>query len=238
MDAVRTKGLNAGYDREYMSWENSMEFMSNAIDCKDIDDEVQICIEYNIPMTSKRVDFIIAGADEAGNENLIIVELKQWQKAEIVNDEMHYSVRTWVAHDNRVVCHPSYQAYSYSCFLKNFSETVHNEKINLFPCAYLHNYQSEYSSTLSNPIYQDWIREAPFFIENEKDMRVILKNTEPEPHWIPATERLPEEDGVYLVTTSKGQVQVHVFNHNGNSEEYWMRCNKAWMPLPEPYRGE
>ena len=169
MDAVRTKGLNAGYDREYMSWENSMEFMSNAIDCKDIDDEVQICIEYNIPMTSKRVDFIMAGADEAGNENLIIVELKQWQKAEIVNDEMHYSVRTWVAHDNRVVCHPSYQAYSYSCFLKNFSETVHNEKINLFPCAYLHNYQSEYSSTLSNPIYQDWIREAPFFIENEKD---------------------------------------------------------------------
>lgn len=20
------------------------------------------------------------------------------------------------------------------------------------------------------------------------------------------------------------------------SEEYWMRCNKAWMPMPEPYR--
>jgi hypothetical protein len=56
--------------------------------------------------------------------------------------------------------------------------------------------------------------------------------------WIPCSERLPEEDGLYLVTTSKGQVQVHVFSHNGNSEEYWMRCNKAWMPLPEPYREE
>ena len=54
--------------------------------------------------------------------------------------------------------------------------------------------------------------------------------------WIPCSERLPE-DGLYLVTTSKGQVQVHVFSHNGNSEEYWMRCNKAWMPLPEPYKG-
>lgn len=53
--------------------------------------------------------------------------------------------------------------------------------------------------------------------------------------WVPCKERLPEEDGLYLVTTSKGQVQVHVFNHNGNSEEYWMRCNKAWKPLPEPY---
>jgi len=58
------------------------------------------------------------------------------------------------------------------------------------------------------------------------------------PRWIPVTERLPEEDGLYFVTTSKGQVQVHVFNHNGNSEEYWMRCNKAWLPLPEPYREE
>ena len=53
--------------------------------------------------------------------------------------------------------------------------------------------------------------------------------------WIPVTEALPE-DGLYIVTTSKGQVQVHVFSHNGNSEEYWMRCNKAWMPLPEPYK--
>lgn len=55
--------------------------------------------------------------------------------------------------------------------------------------------------------------------------------------WIPCSERLPE-DGLYLVTTSKGQVQAHVFSHNGNSEEYWMRCNKAWMPLPEPYKEE
>ena len=59
---------------------------------------------------------------------------------------------------------------------------------------------------------------------------------DPQPHWIPCSERLPEEDGLYLVTTSKRQVQVHVFSHNGNSEEYWMRCNKAWMPLPEPYQ--
>ena len=64
-----------------------------------------------------------------------------------------------------------------------------------------------------------------------------LEYKEAERQWIPCSERLPE-DGLYLVTTSKGQVQVHVFSHNGNSEEYWMRCNKAWMPLPEPYKGE
>ena len=62
-----------------------------------------------------------------------------------------------------------------------------------------------------------------------------LPSAQPEQRWILCSERLPEEDGLYLVTTSKGQVQVHVFSHNGNSEEYWMRCNMAWMPLPEPY---
>lgn len=62
-----------------------------------------------------------------------------------------------------------------------------------------------------------------------------IPSAQPEPQWMPCSERLPEEDGLYIVTTSKGQVQFHVFSHNGNSEEYWMRCDKAWMPLPEPY---
>ena len=166
-DAVRAKGLDAGCDSEYLSWQNSMQFMSDIIDTPDIDNDVRICIEYNIPLTSKRVDFIIAGADESGKDNVVIVELKQWQKAEIVADDMHYSVRTWVANEKRIVCHPSYQAYSYSCFLKNFSETIYDEGINLFPCAYLHNYQDQYSSVLSDPIYDDWTKEAPFFIESE-----------------------------------------------------------------------
>jgi len=70
---------------------------------------------------------------------------------------------------------------------------------------------------------------------NSMNDAITELSAQPEPHWIPVSERLPE-DGLYLVTTSKGQTQVHVFNHNGNSEEYWMRCNKAWMPLPEPYQ--
>ncbi len=60
----------------------------------------------------------------------------------------------------------------------------------------------------------------------------------PKPQWIPCSECLPEEDGLYLVTTGKGQVQMHVFSHYGNSEEYWTRCNKAWQPLPAPYKED
>ena len=161
------RGLNAGHEKEYSSWQNSMQFMRNIVDDSEIDDEVRICIEYNIPLTSKRVDFIIAGADKSGKDNIIIVELKQWQKAEVVADDMHYCVRTYVANSDRIVCHPSYQAYSYSCFLRNYSQSLTDDNINLIPCAYLHNYQPEYRQTLSNPIYQEWTELAPFFIKNE-----------------------------------------------------------------------
>ncbi|MBE6228791.1 MAG: DUF2075 domain-containing protein [Bacteroidales bacterium] len=167
LDAIKMRGLNAGHEKEYSSWQNSMQFMRNIVDDSEIDDEVRICIEYNIPLTSKRVDFIIAGADNVGKENIVIVELKQWQKAEVVADDMHYCVKTFVANTDRIVCHPSYQAYSYSCFLKNYSQSLTDESINLVPCAYLHNYQPEYRQSLSNPIYKEWFEVAPFFIKNE-----------------------------------------------------------------------
>ena len=167
LEAIRMRGLNAGHEKEYSSWQNSMQFMRNIVDDSEIDDEVRICIEYNIPLTSKRVDFIIAGADKFGKDNIIIVELKQWQKAEVVADDMHYCVRTYVANSDRIVCHPSYQAYSYSCFLRNYSQSLTDDNINLIPCAYLHNYQPEYRQSLSNPIYREWTELSPFFIKNE-----------------------------------------------------------------------
>ena len=49
LDLVREKGLNAGQEREFASWQNSMQFMRNIVDDSEIDDDVQIAIEYNIP---------------------------------------------------------------------------------------------------------------------------------------------------------------------------------------------
>ena len=164
---VRERGLNAGQDKEYISWENSMQFMRNIVDDKDIDDEVNIAIEYNIPLTSKRVDFIIYGSDKSGNDNVVIVELKQWQDAEIVADDMHYCVKTYVGKANNIVCHPSYQAYSYARFLRNYSQTITDNHIAIIPCAYLHNYRPEKRYVLDSPIYREWTEAAPFFIKNQ-----------------------------------------------------------------------
>lgn len=167
LNLIREKGLNAGQDREFAAWHNSMKFMRDIVDDDEIDDDVQIAIEYNIPQTSKRVDFIIIGADVKDKDNIVIVELKQWSKAEVVDDDMHFSVRTFVANDKRIVCHPSYQAYSYSRFLANYSQAIYDRDIHLIPCAYLHNYLPAYKSALTDGIYKEWYTSAPFFIMDE-----------------------------------------------------------------------
>ena len=59
LNLIREKGLNAGQEREFAAWHNSMKFMRDIVDDPEIDDDVQIAIEYNIPQTSKRVDFIM-----------------------------------------------------------------------------------------------------------------------------------------------------------------------------------
>ena len=95
-------------ENEFNSWENSLLHMYKVVNDSEIPTDAGIAIEYNIPLTSKRVDFIISGADIQNNDHIVIVELKQWERAEVVDDDMHYCVRTFVANDNRIVCHPSY----------------------------------------------------------------------------------------------------------------------------------
>ena len=65
-----------------------------------------------------------------------------------------------------------------------------------------------------------------------------LPSAQPEQRWIPCGERLPEKPNMYTVTDSKGNVVRFVFYDTKSSREYWQRCAKAWMPLPEPYREE
>ena len=193
---IKEKGLNAGQEHEFASWQNSMQFMRNVVDDKDIDDDVQVAIEYNIPQTSKRVDFIIMGSNQEAKDNIVIVELKQWTKAEVVDDYMHYSVRTYVAFDNRIVCHPSYQAYSYSRFLSNYSERVEDGEIELHPCAYLHNYDPSYKAALQSEIYKDWYTSAPFFIRNEtQEFKSFVKQF--------VTKKSKDGDLLYLIENGR-----------------------------------
>lgn len=176
LNKMKENNISGGENSEYLSWQNSLVFMRNVLDDKDIPNDAGIAIEYQIPRTSKRVDFIITGSDEKDINNVVIIELKQWTKAEKVADEMLHSVKAFTGGNNRIVSHPSYQAYSYSMFIKNSSEQVQDHDIKIIPCAYLHNYNEKYEDQLSDNIYKIWIDEAPFFIKNQvQEMKNFIK---------------------------------------------------------------
>ena len=176
LNKLLENNIHGGQDAEYRAWQNSLNFMKNVLDDSELDKDIRVAIEYQIPRTSKRVDFIIAGADKDNKNNVIIVELKQWEKVEKIDDEMLHSVKAFTGGANRMVSHPSYQAYSYAVFIRNSSEQVQDEDINIVPCAYLHNYEEKYIDQLNDEIYKIWYEEAPFFIKNQVlDLRKFIK---------------------------------------------------------------
>ncbi|NLD24192.1 MAG: ATP-dependent DNA helicase RecG, partial [Bacteroidales bacterium] len=72
---------------EKRSWNNSLRFMETALRKANIPSDCGVLLEYNIPSTSMRIDFIVTGHDDKDNANFVIVELKQWESAEATSKE-------------------------------------------------------------------------------------------------------------------------------------------------------
>ncbi len=66
--------------QEQESWRNSMQFMKDIMVDPEIPDDSGIAIEYKIPQTSKRIDFILTGKNKDQRHTAIVIELKQWSK--------------------------------------------------------------------------------------------------------------------------------------------------------------
>jgi len=159
--------LSHNNDAEYRSWTNSLQFIRNVIDDPDISNECSVAIEYQIPLTSKRVDFLIAGEDGQNNRNVIVIELKQWENSG--RTSRSDVVTAFTGGSERAVTHPSYQAYSYAKTIENFNENVATYHITLVPCAYLHNYREQNRSNIDCSLYADAISLAPVFLQDDSE---------------------------------------------------------------------
>lgn len=73
------RGVGGASPNEIRSWKNSLQYMTNLLYDAEIPEKAGVAIEFQIPLTSKRVDFIISGFDSQGEKNLAIIELKQWE---------------------------------------------------------------------------------------------------------------------------------------------------------------
>ena len=162
---------------ELESWKNSMMYMYMALNDAMIPDDAGIAIEYNIPQTSKRVDFIISGYDKDKNESVVIVELKQWSELKAV-DGVDALVETYTGGGLRRVVHPSYQAWSYATLIKDYNESVQDDGVILSPCAYLHNYEPSENDPLYASQYKEYLEEAPAFTKSHvRDLREFIKKS-------------------------------------------------------------
>ncbi len=172
-NSIETKVLDAfikrtGYSTslsEVRSWKNSLQYMNNILSMANTPENAGVSIEYTIPQSSKRIDFILTGKDSARRETAIIVELKQWEDVQI--SEKDGIVKTFLGRQIREVSHPSYQAWTYAALLEDFNEVIRNDNIQLKPCAYLHNCSE--NDVVNNSHYMEYTSKAPLFIRTDAE---------------------------------------------------------------------
>ena len=163
LDAFASRLGRSTSRSEIESWKNSMQYMNSVLVSGEIPDDAGVAIEYQVPLTSKRVDFILSGADENHRDTVVIVELKQWSKVSATQKDA--IVETYIGKGLREVTHPSYQAWTYAALIRDFNVEVQEGKIALHPCAYLHNCLDP--SAIKSPFYGEHIAQAPLFIRDD-----------------------------------------------------------------------
>jgi DUF2075 family protein len=150
---------------ELRSWQSSLGQMAGVLRDDDIPGDTGVAVEYHIPQSSKRIDVTLTGRGPNDEKNAIVIELKQWDKADAT--EKDAIVVTRVGRGLHELVHPSYQAWSYAALLEGFNTAVYDGHIALQPCAYLHNYRSD--GEIDSPAYSAYIEKAPLFLKGESE---------------------------------------------------------------------
>lgn len=151
---------------ELNSWENSLPKVRDLIEIAGLRDNM-IALEYEVPYNQNRIDCLLFGKGVDNNENIVLIELKQWSKVTALEEEGNF-VETNINRTDQVVAHPSQQAKGYHNYLHGFvSELEKEPALVLFSCAYCHNYKKLDGDGLFNPIYQKLINEFPVYTKGD-----------------------------------------------------------------------
>lgn len=159
---------------EKTAWRNSMQYMERVLRNSKIPDDCGVLIEYTIPNTSCRVDFIVTGRNEQQEKNFVLIELKQWEHAETT--DIPELVHTYVGGGLRDRLHPSFQADNYNRMMGLMNEGIYSNNIDGYPCVYLHNYAKHDPEPLLDERYSEGTRRAPiYFIDDYLRLQDYLK---------------------------------------------------------------
>ena len=121
---------------EVRSWERSIPVLAAALVDAGLGD-VEVMLEYSLPLNSKRADVVLAGVHPVtGEPSYVVVELKQWSQALPHEDD---PTLCHVDAYAQPVLNPIEQVRRYCAYLVNFNGAVAEHGQRIAGVAYLHN---------------------------------------------------------------------------------------------------
>jgi hypothetical protein len=122
---------------ERRSWERSIPVLCADLVSAGLSD-VEMLLEYQLPLTSKRADVVLVGQHpRTGGPSYLVVELKQWSHAERFEDS-DTLVRI-EQYGDQPVTHPALQVRDYCDYMLGFTAVLADAPLSLAGVAYLHN---------------------------------------------------------------------------------------------------
>jgi DUF2075 family protein len=134
-EQLRMSGHGVG-QAERRSWERSLPVLAQDLVDAGLG-QVEILAEYQLPLTSMRVDAVLAGVHpRTGKDSYVVVELKQWSAASSFEESPRLVA---VEHVSRPRLHPGLQVAGYCEYLVDFLGALHGQPHAVKGAAYLHN---------------------------------------------------------------------------------------------------
>jgi uncharacterized protein len=151
--------------QEVQSWQNSLFRMAYVLEQGGYLDH-GVLLEYQLPLSSRRLDCMVTGHDDGGQPYSVIVELKQWSDVEASNAED--CVTTWVAGAKRDILHPSRQVGQYEEYLRDMHSVFTQGEVGLRSCAFLHNLSYDAGNEIYAPRHAAVLKKFPAFAGDQQ----------------------------------------------------------------------
>ncbi len=162
--------------REFRAWDISLGKLKEILDTAQLL-ENKIIIEHELPFSEKRIDVVLFGRDNKENDNIIIIELKQWSNDKVKDSEDEGNVIVDYGNFTKLDPHPCLQVEGYYWHLKDYMTIFEeNNPPLLSACVYCHNYTKGEKEILYLPKFQENLKKYPLFSKQEmRDLGEHLK---------------------------------------------------------------
>ncbi|MEA2687215.1 MAG: uncharacterized protein QOE93_2410 [Actinomycetota bacterium] len=151
---------------EVRSWQQSLRAMSSALQTGNFVDH-GVILEWQLPLTSRRLDCMVTGVGRTNRPGAVLVELKQWDGAQ--PSAVDECVTVFLAGRLRDVLHPSKQVGQYQRYLQDVHTSFTEGTVDLQSCAYLHNLRFDPASEIYADRHRPLLSVNPCYAGDQLD---------------------------------------------------------------------